>query len=317
MCFNESLFTEINPIDDTYVKLDVDKTVKALAKGTLTFDVRVGNQTKGITLQNVLYIPNLKKNLISISKVTANDFTVKFQRNHDSVINSKNETVFIVKREKSLYYVTAIVESVSFVKEIEQWLQKFGHLNGKDLKKLQAQNMVNGMNFKPNDTLTDCKVSIIDSDSKVTIQSETQKETHPPSNDQITYYPYQGVGNSPKESKKDSDINRDCTINVDARRARGRPTQIFTGKPVRPRKQYNIKEEIEEAEIALEDDIPSLKETLNGPNSEEWLEAMRTEYNALLKNQAWSLVKRPKDKNIIDSKWVLRTKYNADGSIAL
>ncbi|GBL76393.1 Copia protein [Araneus ventricosus] len=44
---------------------------------------------------------------------------------------------------------------------------------------------------------------------------------------------------------------------------------------------------------------------------------MQTEYNALLKNQAWKLVKRPKDKNIIGSKWVLRTKYNADGSIAL
>ncbi|GBM10709.1 hypothetical protein AVEN_103-1 [Araneus ventricosus] len=67
------------------------------------------------------------------------------------------------------------------------------------------------------------------------------------------------------------------------------------GKPERPRKQYNIKEEIEEAQIALKDDIPSLKEALNGPNSEEWLEAMRTEYNAILKTQTCSLVK-PKDK---------------------
>ncbi|GBL74430.1 Retrovirus-related Pol polyprotein from transposon TNT 1-94 [Araneus ventricosus] len=37
---------------------------------------------------------------------------------------------------------------------------------------------------------------------------------------------------------------------------------------VRQRKQYNIKEEIEEVQIALEDDIPSLKEALNGRNSE-------------------------------------------------
>ncbi|GBN04187.1 Retrovirus-related Pol polyprotein from transposon RE1 [Araneus ventricosus] len=44
---------------------------------------------------------------------------------------------------------------------------------------------------------------------------------------------------------------------------------------------------------------------------------MQTEYNALLKNQAWRLVIRPKDKNIIESKWVLRTKCNADGSNAL
>ncbi|GBN49673.1 Retrovirus-related Pol polyprotein from transposon TNT 1-94 [Araneus ventricosus] len=143
---------------------------------------------------------------------------------------------------------------------------------------------------------------IMDSKSKGTIQSETQKETHPPSNDQITDYPYIGVGSSPKESKDSDIIKTDCTINVDAPRARGRPTKIFTGKPGRPRKQYNIKEKIEEAQIALEDDTPSLKEALNGPNSEEWLEAMQTEYNALLKNQAWKLVKRPKDKNVIGSK---------------
>ncbi|GBL98063.1 hypothetical protein AVEN_84572-1 [Araneus ventricosus] len=42
---------------------------------------------------------------------------------------------------------------------------------------------------------------ITDNDSKGTIQSETQKESHPPSEDQITDYPYLGVGSSPKESK--------------------------------------------------------------------------------------------------------------------
>ncbi|GBN16134.1 Retrovirus-related Pol polyprotein from transposon TNT 1-94 [Araneus ventricosus] len=139
MCLNEHLFTEINPIDNTYVKLAIDKTVKIIAKGTVTFDVLIGNQTKGITLQNVLYIPDLKNNLISISKVTANNLTVKFQRNHASVINSKNETGLIAKCEKGLYYVTAIVESMSIVKEIEQWHQKFGHLNAKDLEKLQCR----------------------------------------------------------------------------------------------------------------------------------------------------------------------------------
>ncbi|GBM04026.1 Retrovirus-related Pol polyprotein from transposon TNT 1-94 [Araneus ventricosus] len=125
------------------------------------------------------------------------------------------------------------------------------------------------------------------------------------------------LNKQPQKGKFDARSTEYCTINVDARRARGRPTKIFTGKPVRPRKQYNIEEKIEEAQIALEDDIPPLKEALNEPNSEEWLEAMQTECNALLKNQAWELVRRPKDKNTIGSKWLLRTKYNADGSIAL
>ncbi|GBM29714.1 hypothetical protein AVEN_156900-1 [Araneus ventricosus] len=126
---------EINPIDDTNIKLAVHKTVEATSKGIVTFDVLVRNQTKEITLQNVLYIPDLNNNLISISNVATHNFTVKLQRNHASVINFKNEIVLMAKREKVLYYVTAIVESVSIVKEVEQWHQKFGHLNEKDLKK--------------------------------------------------------------------------------------------------------------------------------------------------------------------------------------
>ncbi|GBM27003.1 hypothetical protein AVEN_256939-1 [Araneus ventricosus] len=73
----------------------------------------------------------------------------------------------------------------------------------------------------------------------------------------MTDYPYLGVGSLPKQSKQHSDINGDCTIKVDARRARVRPAKSFTEKPGRPRKQCNIKEEIKEAHIALKDDIPS------------------------------------------------------------
>ncbi|GBM29710.1 hypothetical protein AVEN_156896-1 [Araneus ventricosus] len=51
----------------------------------------------------------------------------------------------------------------------------------------------------------------------------------------------------------------------------------FCREPERPRKRYNIKEEIKEAQIALEDDIPFLKQALNGPNSEEWLECKQQE----------------------------------------
>ena len=33
------------------------------------------------------------------------------------------------------------------------------------------------------------------------------------------------------------------------------------------------------------------------------------------KNDTWELVDKPEEKNVIDVKWVYRTKYNPDGSI--
>jgi hypothetical protein len=33
------------------------------------------------------------------------------------------------------------------------------------------------------------------------------------------------------------------------------------------------------------------------------------------KNDTWELVPRPKDKNVIDTKWVYKTKLNEDGQV--
>eukprot|EP01018_Ginkgo_biloba_P024020 Gb_18985 [translate_table: standard] len=46
-----------------------------------------------------------------------------------------------------------------------------------------------------------------------------------------------------------------------------------------------------------------------------WIDAMQVEYNALLKNQTWQLVDLPQGKQGINSKWVYKTKFNADGTI--
>ncbi|KAK1679188.1 hypothetical protein QYE76_040036 [Lolium multiflorum] len=46
-----------------------------------------------------------------------------------------------------------------------------------------------------------------------------------------------------------------------------------------------------------------------------WREAMEQEYQALLRNETWTLVPSPPKVNIIDSKWVFKVKKHADGSI--
>ena len=46
-----------------------------------------------------------------------------------------------------------------------------------------------------------------------------------------------------------------------------------------------------------------------------WKEAMETEYQALLKNNTWELVPPSDAHHIIQSKWVFRTKFKADGTL--
>jgi hypothetical protein len=47
----------------------------------------------------------------------------------------------------------------------------------------------------------------------------------------------------------------------------------------------------------------------------EWKEAMDAEYKALMNNKTWTLVPFHGQENIIDSKWIYKTKYKADGTI--
>jgi hypothetical protein len=48
---------------------------------------------------------------------------------------------------------------------------------------------------------------------------------------------------------------------------------------------------------------------------EFWNKAMNEELDQIEKNDTWELVPRPKDKNVIDTKWVYMNKLNEDGKV--
>jgi len=62
-------------------------------------------------------------------------------------------------------------------------------------------------------------------------------------------------------------------------------------------------------------DPESYKEIQTDVDKEEWLKALKDEEQSLLKNETFEVVPIPRRKKLIRSKWVLRRKYNADGSV--
>ncbi|GLJ25519.1 hypothetical protein SUGI_0488560 [Cryptomeria japonica] len=50
-------------------------------------------------------------------------------------------------------------------------------------------------------------------------------------------------------------------------------------------------------------------------NSEDWINAMTEEIDQIKKNDTWTLVPRPKDKNVISTKWIFRNKLNEKGEV--
>ena len=50
-------------------------------------------------------------------------------------------------------------------------------------------------------------------------------------------------------------------------------------------------------------------------NRKEWVDAMVEEYQSIIKNDVWEINPRQKEKSVVSSKWIFKTKHSIDGSI--
>ncbi|CAK9827482.1 Retrovirus-related Pol polyprotein from transposon TNT 1-94 [Anthophora retusa] len=150
----------------------------------------------------------------------------------------------------------------------------------------------------------------------------------------------------PNENQNGTDSEEDVETEpaIQAtRRATGRPKKMYTGKRGRPRKLFHLTHteqheeqgptnvNREEGELVSEEqqfsiteefagiveagDPITVREALKSTHANEWKEAMRREYFALIQNGTWTLVNRPENKKVVGCKWVLRTKYRSDGNV--
>lgn len=65
----------------------------------------------------------------------------------------------------------------------------------------------------------------------------------------------------------------------------------------------------------IDDEPKSYEEAVISKDSKEWQDAMKSEYDSLMKNHTWILVEKPKDQKLIDNKWVFKVKRHPDESI--
>ena len=63
------------------------------------------------------------------------------------------------------------------------------------------------------------------------------------------------------------------------------------------------------------DEPTTFEEALSGNYSKEWEAAANAEYQSLLENNTWELIKLPEGRKAIGCKWVFRVKYDSEGRV--
>ena len=89
---------------------------------------------------------------------------------------------------------------------------------------------------------------------------------------------------------------------------------ISTRQPLSFKKQLGHRGQLTTSEIPDENPI-TYRKAMESSHAGEWTLVMNDEIYALMKNKTFEVVVKPIGRNIVGSKWVFKTKRNADGTL--
>jgi hypothetical protein len=134
------------------------------------------------------------------------------------------------------------------------------------------------------------------------------------------------VWNLPKENEendneKEEEVQGESPSIVNSRSIQSTPRR-GEGTPQRSeelrRTTRQSKTPVRYRDYALITQVMNVVEPLNyeqAKDHKEWMDAMKEEYDSIIKNETWELTELPENKTPIGSKWSFKYKLNVDGSI--
>ena len=167
MCHDKRLFVELHNLEKPLeVTLGDGYDLHAIGRGIVLLETKLpSGRTKKCKLQNVLYVPKLSYNLLSVSKITDAGKTTRFGEASCQILDENKKLIAIATRVGDLYYLnchprfqkshTAADKRPGTKEDI--WHRRFGHLGARNLQKLVKHKLVNGFDYNAAKEITFCE----------------------------------------------------------------------------------------------------------------------------------------------------------------
>ena len=135
--------------DGTHIYLGDDRSLKVQGYGIINVYLPNGQMRQ---IHNVMYVPALKKNLISVSTITDNHLKVEFGKlgcivkdvqDHYRVVSTGTRVGGLYRLDVTVKRHVALTSKETSTAEL--WHHRYGHLNYNDLSLLQRKSMVEGL----------------------------------------------------------------------------------------------------------------------------------------------------------------------------
>ncbi|UYV84151.1 hypothetical protein LAZ67_X001338, partial [Cordylochernes scorpioides] len=161
VCNKREWFTNFQGITSDPI-LTASGTTRAEGCGDIKFKAYVGKHHVDLKLCNVLYVPNVRRNLLSVSSMENKGKIVNFANRRAQVFDSENRIVAIAHDENGLYVMKGRVilpnaelfnsQKSSQKQTLELWHQRFCHVNNDAIERMAKGELVKG-NLSELDTL--------------------------------------------------------------------------------------------------------------------------------------------------------------------
>ena len=155
ICSSKELFQEFQTLSQpTKITLGDSRTVEATGRGAVEVKLNLpGGKSNTGRLSEVLYVPSLAYNLLSVPKATEAGKTVMFGETRGEIVDEEGEVVAIAMKTGSLYYLNCEpmnnqqINSVTDQASKNLWHRRYGHLGERNLSKLKKDGLVKEFDY--------------------------------------------------------------------------------------------------------------------------------------------------------------------------
>ncbi|MCO5603674.1 hypothetical protein L7F22_057825 [Adiantum nelumboides] len=149
MTYHHDWFTSVQPFEGEGSVLTGDDSHHAIqGKGTITIQMSQGEEKD---LSNVLLVPGITKNLISVDQIVEKGYEVKFNKDGCYVKNDKGKVVAHGEKNGRLFKLkmnathNANFSSHSFSSSLILWHKRLGHFRHHSIMHLKKEGLVEGL----------------------------------------------------------------------------------------------------------------------------------------------------------------------------
>lgn len=166
MTYHREWFSDFRKLSEKrVVEIADEHCLDIVGTGTILIEARVNNQWETRRLENVLYVPQIKRNLISTAVLTDKGMQVIIQADGCKLIDKTGKVVAVGERyemnQLKMDFRLLIKECANTAAvSLQHWHRRLGHINIDTIKKMCKDNLVTGIDLSNSDKFfcEDCQL---------------------------------------------------------------------------------------------------------------------------------------------------------------